>query len=70
LLLLLLRVCEEFSGWSERLNAENVECYCFELPGSGTRRQAKLNPPYLYIYHTRLLLLLLLLLLACLSPVI
>lgn len=33
-------VNEEFSGWSGRLNAENVECYCCQLPGSGSRRQA------------------------------
>lgn len=39
-MVMVMLVYEEFSGWSDRLNAENVECYCFQLPGSGSRRQA------------------------------
>ncbi|CAM9420598.1 unnamed protein product, partial [Ectocarpus sp. 12 AP-2014] len=28
----------DFSGWSDGLNGDNVECYCFQFPGSGCRR--------------------------------
>lgn len=52
LVLLLVLLCvncplrEDFAGWSDRLNGDNVECYCFQLPGSGCRRQASSTSYY------------------------